>query len=288
MSRVAPGGRVALGVAIAVLALGLGIGSMFAWESLRDGSTQAAPSTSASPNASLSPIPSPEPSPEPTVTPSWVPPVEMPAATGPASSFSKHSYVLHLPVSPWVVVNKIRPLQPQDYVPPELVVLAPIPGGGDQRLTPEAAAAFTALYSAADAAGAGFRVSTAYRSYNQQKGIYNSYVAEWGRSKAETFAARAGYSEHQTGTAVDIYTTQTCKLKDCFADTAAAQWVAAHAHEYGFIVRYPPDKQQITGYRHEPWHLRYVGVALATEMFAVGPYTMEEFFGLQAAPDYVD
>jgi D-alanyl-D-alanine carboxypeptidase len=205
-----------------------------------------------------------------------------------ASGFSKHTYVLDTPVSPWVVINKARPLEPQDYVPPELLALAGIPGGGDQFLIPEAADALGALYAAADASGAGFRISTAYRSYNQQAGIYNSYVRAWGRAAAETYTARPGYSEHQTGRAVDIYTSEECKLKACFSDSAAAHYVAAHAHEYGFIVRYPAGKDAVTGYRHEPWHLRYVGPELATEMFTTGPSTMEEFFGLPPAPDYLD
>lgn len=273
--------RFAWALAIAVLAFGLGLGSMAAWYAI----------TGESSAASASPSPSPSETPEqakPIVTPSPELPFDAPSPSATVAGFSKHTYVLDTPVSPWIVINKTRPLEPQDYVPPQLVKLTGIPGGGDQQMIPEAADALRSLQAAADAEGAGFRVSTAYRSYNQQAGIYNSYVRQWGKAKAQTFTARPGFSEHQTGRAVDIYTTAECKLKSCFADTAAAKFVAAHAHEYGFIVRYPPDKQEITGYQHEPWHLRYVGVELATEMYTVGPYTMEEFFGLPAAPDYVE
>lgn len=280
MARVAPEQRGVLGLAATLGVLAVLVGTVYA--------TSGTPAERAPITATAAPTVTAAPEPRPTVTPSWVAPVDVPSPAASAPGFSKHTYVVHVPASPWVVVNKLRPLQPQDYVPPELVTLAAVPGGGDQWLIPEAAAAFTELYSAADAAGASFRVSTAYRSYNQQLGIYNSYVANWGKARAETFVARAGYSEHQTGRAVDIYTTAACKLKACFADTAAAQWVAAHAHEYGFIVRYPPDKQAITGYQYEPWHLRYVGAELASQMHATGPHTMEEFFGLPAATDYAD
>jgi D-alanyl-D-alanine carboxypeptidase len=273
--------RVAWGLAIAMVAFALGIGSMAAWYAF--GAADVAASASPSPSPSRTP-----PAPEPIITPSPDLPFDVPYPSATEPGFSKHAYVLDTPVSPWVVVNKLRPLEPQDYVPPELVPVSGIPGDGDQLLIPEAADALHDLYAAADAEGAGFRISSAYRSFDRQAGLYRRYVREWGTAKAETFTARPGFSEHQTGRAVDIFTSEECKLEECFADTAAAKFVAAHAHEYGFIVRYPPDKQDVTGYRHEPWHLRYVGVELAQEMYTVGPYTMEEFFGLPAAPDYLD
>lgn len=274
--------RVAAGIAISIVALALGMGTMAAverWVLASD--APAAPAPVATASVSVTP------SPEPSITPSPTLLVASPSPTPTKPYFSKHTYLLDTPVSPWIVINKIRPLDPQDYVPPELSKLSGLPGG-DQFLIPEAADALRALHAAADAEGAGFRISTAYRSYEQQLGIFNSYVSRWGRERAENYAARPGYSEHQTGRAVDIYTTQECKLLACFADTAAAKFVAAHAHEYGFIVRYPEGKTDVTGYDYEPWHLRYVGVELATEMFTYGPYTLEEFFELPAAPHYLD
>lgn len=275
--------RVAAGIAISIVALALGMGTMAAverWVLASD--APAAPAPVATASVSVTP------SPEPSITPSPTLLVASPSPTPTKPYFSKHTYLLDTPVSPWIVINKIRPLDPQDYVPPELSKLSGLPGGGDQFLIPEAADALRALHAAADAEGAGFRISTAYRSYEQQLGIFNSSVSRWGRERAENYAARPGYSEHQTGRAVDIYTTQECKLQQCFADTAAAKFVAAHAHEYGFIVRYPEGKTDVTGYDYEPWHLRYVGVELATEMFTYGPYTLEEFFELRAAPHYLD
>jgi len=277
-----------LTVAVGMLAFALGVGAMFVVTGgLGRGDSLAAPLATASEQGPKIATSAPEP--EPTVTPTWVLPfVPPPEAAGPKPTFSKHTYVLDTPASPWVVVNKTHPLEPADYVPADLVKLSDIPNGGDQQLIPEAAAALVSLYAAARDADAGFKISTAYRSYNQQSGIFFSYVREWGRSRAETYAARPGFSEHQTGRAVDIYTTDKCRLKDCFRDTAAAAFVAAHGHEYGFIVRYPDGKIDITGYRYEPWHLRYVGVGLATEMYLNGPSTMEEFFGLPASPNYAD
>ena len=277
-----------LTIAVGILAFALGVGAMFLLTGgPRQGDALAAPPSTATEPAPLTPTSAAEP--EPTVTPTWVLPFVPPSqSAGPAPTFSKHTYVLDTPASPWIVVNKTHPLVPEDYVPAELVKLTEIPNGGDQQLIPEAAAALVSLYAAARDADAGFKISTAYRSYNQQSGIFFSYVREWGRSRAETYAARPGFSEHQTGRAVDIYTTDKCRLKDCFKDTAAAAYVAEHAHEYGFIVRYPDGKIDITGYRYEPWHLRYVGVPLATEMYVNGPSTMEEFFGLPASPDYAE
>jgi D-alanyl-D-alanine carboxypeptidase len=103
---------------------------------------------------------------------------------------------------------------------------------------------------------------------------------------ADRSSARAGYSEHQTGWAVDLYDSDVCRLKRCFGRSAAGTWVAAHAWEYGFIIRYPDGAVDITGYIWEPWHLRYVGIELSTEMHETGVQTLEEFFGLGPAPSY--
>ena len=187
------------------------------------------------------------------------------------------------PASMWVVVNKRRPLDPQDYVPRGLVTLT-VPGGG--QMTKLAAAALKDMYDAAKADGAPFRASTAYRSYNFQKGLFAQYVAQSGVAKAETFSARAGYSEHQTGLTVDVYDPTGCHLQECYAKTASGAWLAKHAAEFGFIERYPKGYAEITGYKWEPWHWRYVGVELAEFMRDQHIATLEEALGLPAAPDY--
>ncbi|WP_062519652.1 M15 family metallopeptidase [Demequina silvatica] len=187
------------------------------------------------------------------------------------------------PGSVTVVVNKVRPLEPEQFAPEDLVTVTDVPGGATMR--EEAAAAMTALHSAAAAEDAGFTISTAYRSHSAQAHLYATYAAEQGTAAADRFSARAGYSEHQTGLAADIR-ADGCDLEPCFADTAAGRYVAAHAWEHGFLVRYPPDSEDVTGYIYEPWHLRYVGIELAAAMRDAGVDTMEEYFGLDPAPDY--
>lgn len=190
------------------------------------------------------------------------------------------------PDSIWVVVNKTRPLDPLDHEPSGLVS-AQLPGESAQ-LKRAAARALRRMFDAADAADAPFRVSSAYRSYGFQQGLYGNYVATRGRANADTFSARPGYSEHQTGLAADLYDPAGCHLKGCYAETKSGKWVTKHAADYGFIVRYPQDEADITGYMWEPWHLRYVGVELAQYMRDQQIATLEEVFGLPAAPDYLD
>ncbi|WP_296664598.1 M15 family metallopeptidase [Demequina sp.] len=182
-----------------------------------------------------------------------------------------------------MVVNKTSPLDPAEYAPDDLVTVTGVPGGATMR--EEAAAAMSALRAAAAEEGAGFAISTAYRTYGQQAGLYQSYVNRSGRERADRYSARPGYSEHQTGLAADI-NGGGCDLEACFGDTAAGIYVAEHAWEHGYIVRYPEGKEAVTGYIYEPWHLRYVGPELAAEMHERGIDTLEEFFGLPAAPDY--
>ena len=119
-------------------------------------------------------------------------------------------------------------------------------------------------------------LSSGFRSYETQNRIYNNYVSNYGQSSADTFSARPGHSEHQTGLAIDVNS-----IDDSFADTPEAEWLASHAHEYGFIIRYPKGKESITGYKYEPWHIRYLGVEKATEVYNSG-LTLEEFLGIDS------
>ncbi|MFW2512203.1 M15 family metallopeptidase [Demequina sp. SO4-13] len=184
------------------------------------------------------------------------------------------------PASPWVVVNKARPLDPEAWEPPDL------DSTGGAAMVPEASAALARMRAAAADAGVRISVGSGYRAYGFQQSIYSDYVSRWGRERADRFSARPGHSEHQTGWAVDVFGSLGCRLKECFADEPSGRWVAERGHEFGFVVRYPPGTEDITGYKHEPWHLRYVGVELATEMRERGVVTMEEFFSLDPAPDY--
>lgn len=200
------------------------------------------------------------------------------SASQPAG-FNKKQYSLDDPASLWVVVNKQRPLNPKTYAPSDLTDI-----GNGQRMRLAAANQLKLLFSAAKAAGYTLVAESGYRSYGTQVSVYNSEVRAFGQAKADSESARPGYSEHQTGWAVDIG-SPGC-YEDCFGTKPASKWLLTVAYKYGFIRRYPPDKTDITGYREEPWHFRYIGVDLATELHKQNVETLEEFFGLPAAPNY--
>jgi D-alanyl-D-alanine carboxypeptidase len=206
------------------------------------------------------------------------------------TSFNKSQYSLNDPSSLWVVVNKQRVLTPQSFVPPNLVfadVPLRVPGNESMQIRGDVAQPIKTMFAAAKADGVPLMFSSGYRSYTYQVGLYNSYVVKSGEAGADTFSARPGHSEHQTGLAFDVEPLdQHCDVDQCFADTPQGKWIAAHAYEYGFLLRYPADKVSVTGYNYEPWHLRYVGKPLASELHKEHVGTLEEFFGLPAAPDY--
>lgn len=133
----------------------------------------------------------------------------------------------------------------------------------------------------------GFAVSDQYsgfRSYDYQEQVYNNYVRSDGQANADRYSARPGHSEHQTGLAFDFIDTTGQLLGEGIQD-GATDWLAQHAHEYGFIVRYLPGKESITGYMAETWHVRYVG-ELAEEIYRSG-LTLEEFLGVEGG-DYAN
>jgi len=134
-----------------------------------------------------------------------------------------------------------------------------------------------------DAKNTGYALvaESGYRSYYTQVSVYNSEVKSFGKAKADSESARPGHSEHQTGWAVDI--GKAGCFEDCFGQTQAAQWLLANSYKYGFILRYPSDKVAITGYRNEPWHFRYIGTDLSTEMHNTNVTTLEEFFNVVPA-----
>ena len=206
----------------------------------------------------------------------------------PTPTFDKTALSIDDPTSIWVVVNKLRPLNPPTYVPPDLVE-TPVPHLNPPLLRKEAADAIVAMFAAAKAEGAGqMQLQSAYRSYATQVSVYNGYVASIGKAGADAQSARPGFSEHQTGLAADISPVPlSCALQACFGQTPQGIWLAANAWRFGFLLRYPADKTLVTGYIYEPWHFRYIGVALATEMHNTGATTLEEFFGLSPAPGYL-
>ena len=113
-----------------------------------------------------------------------------------------------------------------------------------------------------------------YRSYDYQKTLYNNYVKKHGQSLADTFSARPGHSEHQTGLSFDVG-----KVSDAYGETESGIWLSKNAHLYGFIIRYPKGKQEITGYKYEPWHIRYLGVETATKVYESG-LCLEEYLNI--------
>lgn len=159
-----------------------------------------------------------------------------------------------------LVVNKTYGL-PADYNPGE---------------NPEARAAFDRMAAAAREAGLNIYIASGFRSYDHQTRTYSRYVYYDGQENADTYSARPGYSEHQTGLAFDMNS-----VDDSFAGTPEALWVNEHCHEYGFIIRYPKGKEEITGYQYEPWHVRYLGVDTATDVYNSG-LTLEEYLGIDS------
>ncbi len=194
---------------------------------------------------------------------------------------NKQKYSLSDPDSPWVIVNKNRPIS-AGYVPVDLVDVA-VPkiknkSQAEYMLRKDSAEQLGYLVGAAKADGIELAIGSGYRSYELQKFYYDNYVAQSGQIEADKFSARPGTSEHQTGLALDLSAIDgKCYLEECFSETPQGKWIAANSYKYGFIVRYPQNKEAITGYQYEPWHVRYVGKELATELNA-STLTLEEFF----------
>lgn len=134
-----------------------------------------------------------------------------------------------------------------------------------------ASTALKQLQQAASTAGHNIPLISGFRSYSRQQTLYNNYVARDGQALADTYSARPGHSEHQTGLAFDVG-----KLDDNYGSTPAGIWLKENCHKYGFILRYPKEKESITGYQYEPWHIRYVGVEHATKIMNQN-ITLEEY-----------
>ncbi len=186
------------------------------------------------------------------------------------------------PSSSWVLVSKTNPLTNQSYVPSSLTVPAVKTRTdktiAEQSLRSDIEPAIKALFGAANTAGHDIMVASGYRSFEQQQIYYSNYSRLYGETAANKFSARPGQSEHQTGLAFDIsLSSRACYLEVCFGETDAGKWLAAHSYEYGFILRYPADKTEITQYQYEPWHFRYVGQDLARALHESG-LTLDEAY----------
>jgi D-alanyl-D-alanine carboxypeptidase len=177
-------------------------------------------------------------------------------------------------------VNKTHPIQPLDFRPALTLVRG-------YQVARAASRPLARLLDAGDTAGLGFKIASAFRSYAYQQHVHGALVSAEGSAVADRVSARPGYSEHQTGLAVDLITPAHpgCDFTACFAGTPAGRWLATNARRYGFVIRYLPGNQAVTGYQPEPWHLRYVGRALAAAMQAAGITTLEQAFHIRGG-DY--
>ena len=151
-----------------------------------------------------------------------------------------------------------------------------LPSSYGNGLTNATTEAFNKMQAAAKIDGLNIYISSGFRSYSYQKTLYNNYVNRDGVVAADTYSARAGHSEHQSGLAFDVNT-----INDSFANTEEGKWLNDNCYKYGFILRYPNGKSDETGYQYEPWHFRYVGVELAEKLYNNGNWiTVEDYFGI--------
>jgi D-alanyl-D-alanine carboxypeptidase len=192
------------------------------------------------------------------------------------------------PTHVWVVVNKLRSLNSIDFAPESVTRSRLRATSGSVSMHPEAAEALSRMADAARADGAGaIGINNAYRSYRLQQVTHASIVRSDGPEEADARSARPGHSEHQTGFAADVVAcASVCGGISRFGGTSQSAWVAEHAWEHGFIVRYESGATGTTGYIPEPWHLRYIGVELAAAYHTGRFHTLEDFFGLPDAADY--
>ncbi len=208
---------------------------------------------------------------------------DIPTAGNGSSEANRNVPDFTTPDSILVLVNKERPL-PADYKPADLVepnVPFSFAEKVEKRLMrAEAARALERLFAASEEEGLSLYAVSGFRSYERQEAIFAYNASLHGEEKANQFSARPGQSEHQTGLAMDVSSPAVqFDLIEEFANTPEGKWLAENAARFGFIIRYPKDKTEITQYQYEPWHLRYVGIEAALEM-AEQNLTLEEYYNL--------
>lgn len=212
-----------------------------------------------------------------------------PGSVSVAPTFNKNQFSINDPSSLWVVVDKGREL-PVDYVPADLttpsVALRLGSGSPEMKVRGEVANALEQMFTAAAGQKLSLMLTSGYRSYSEQVALYQSYVKQSGVAHADASSAHPGHSEHQTGLAADLEpASRSCELDPCFGDTPEGKWLVANAASYGFIIRYQKGQENLSGYEYEPWHVRYVGADLATQIVKSGQ-TLEQFFNLPAVIQY--
>ena len=212
-----------------------------------------------------------------------------PSTSGPTTiDLSDEDPVFRDTSSLLVVANKVHRL-PEGYAPSDLVNVNDIGGVGTiaPYMRSEAAQAVVSMTKAAAADGLTLMFSSAYRSEDYQRQLYNGYVNSYGTERADRISSRPGYSDHQTGLACDFVTGTSVDFTADFENTQIGKWLHDNAYKYGFIMRYPKGKDAVTGYAYEPWHFRYVGVDVATAIHNEGDtQTFEEHFGVAGGQEY--
>lgn len=173
-----------------------------------------------------------------------------------------------------MLVNKFNYLD-ENYAPDDIVKVSMQFAYGDNEIKKEVYEKFRSMYNGAKKEGLYLIITSSYRDYNFQKELWDSYANQKGDEWADSVSARAGYSEHQTGYTLDIVTYNA--NMSSFEKTDEFKWLQDNAYKYGFILRYPKDKEDITGYSYESWHYRYVGKDVATKIKKLG-ITFDEYY----------
>lgn len=220
-----------------------------------------------------------------------VSPSSQPSATPSASAEPTYDPSLFTDTdSLLLIANKSHRL-PEGYEPSDLVDVNTLGGHGNiaPMMRKKAAEAEAEMTAAAAEDGIYLQFSSAYRSEEYQSELYWGYVASDGQEAADTYSSRPGYSDHQTGLAADFVENGSSDFTAGFENTESGKWLYEHAWEYGFVIRYPKGKDEITGYTYEPWHYRYIGKDWAAKLHAVSPdETIEEYFGVSGGTEYTD
>lgn len=191
----------------------------------------------------------------------------------------KDAEELHEDSSITALVNKEYGLS-EDYIPEDLVTVdvpTVLENPEVKQLREEAATSLKEMFAEAEESGYYLHARSGYRSHDTQVQLFNNYAEEHGEEKANTYSAKPGHSEHQTGLVMDVTSESVnLELEESFGETEEGIWLSKHAHEFGFIIRYPENQEEITGYIYEPWHIRYLGVDVATVVYESG-LTYEEY-----------
>ena len=162
-----------------------------------------------------------------------------------------------------------------NFTPTDITTIKKEFSNEEQKLSKVAAEAFEKMCTDAKKEGLYIIANSAYRSYDEQKKIYDYYYKKYGKTYVDEYVSLPGYSEQQTGLAVDIGTKKETKLKN----TKEYKWIIKNAHKYGFIIRYPKNKENITGYSSEDWHIRYVGKDIAKYIYQ-NKISFEEYYAM--------